>query len=76
MAGSNRRVCAIFLALMFLFNCVPEALAAEAAATTVQLTKTEGTVTVANSSGRALSLIEKMRLYSGYQLNTEKASYA
>jgi len=54
----------------------PNALAAEASANTVQLAKTEGTVIVSNSRKRAVSLIEKMRIYSGYHLGTKEASYA
>lgn len=76
MTGIKNRLCAALLVLALLLGCVPEALAAEATATTVQLTKTEGTVAVSNSSRRSISLIEKMRLYNGYHVETEEASYA
>lgn len=45
-------------------------------AATVQLTRTEGTVTVTNAVGRAVSRLTKLRLYSGYHLNTDQKSYA
>ncbi len=76
MTGIGKRVGAVLLALLLVLGCLPEAMAAETTATTVQLAKTEGTVAVSNSRGRAVSLIEKMRLYSGYHLSTEEASYA
>jgi len=76
MTRIKSRVCAALLAFALILSCTPTALAAEATATAVQLTKTEGTVAVSNSSGRAVSLIQKMRIYSGYHLNTKKASYA
>jgi len=76
MTGFKNRALAVLLVLVFILNGVPTALAAEATATAVQLAKTEGTVAISNSSGRAVSLIEKMRVYSGYHLRTEEASYA
>ena len=51
------------------------ALAADTA-TAMQLSITEGTVTVSNASGRSLSLRDNMRLYSGYQIQTAADSYA
>lgn len=66
---------ALLLALALLLSWAPAAFAAETAST-MQLTKTEGTVTVANASGRGLSVREKMRLYSGYVIKTGLASYA
>jgi len=75
MAEVKRRACAALLALVLLLGCAPETLAAETAAT-VQLTKTEGTVSVSNRSGRAVSPVENMRIYNGYRLETEEASYA
>jgi len=75
MAGVKRRAWAALLTLALILGCVPGTLAAETAAT-VQLTKTEGTVGVSNRSGRNLSIREDMRIYNGYQLKTEEASYA
>jgi len=71
----KRRACAVLLTLSLILGCVPGALAAEKA-TTIQLTKTEGTVSVSNRSGRAVSVFDDMRIYNGYQLATEQASYA
>lgn len=45
-------------------------------ATTIQVTETEGTVSVTNSRGRSLTLSENMRLYNGYQVTTQESSYA
>lgn len=45
-------------------------------AATVQLTKTEGDVTVTNAVGRGVTRLTKLRLYSGYHLNTAQKSYA
>ena len=46
------------------------------AASTIQLMKTEGSVSVTNGSGRALSVFEDMRLYNGYHAKTAEKSYA
>lgn len=73
--GTHRRLLALLLALSMLLSCAPAALAAETAAV-MQLAKTEGTVAISNNRGRSVSLIEKMRLYSGYHVETEEASYA
>lgn len=42
----------------------------------IQLMKTEGTVDISNSRGKELEPVPEMKLYSGYQVATEKASYA
>lgn len=68
-----RRMLSLFLVLSM---CVGQSYAAEATATTVQLMKTEGTVDVTNSGGRALTVREDMRLYNGYHVNTGAKSYA
>lgn len=71
------RLLSVLLALVIAMSIVPEAFAEETAkAATMQLMKTEGTVAVSNSSGRKLSLIEKMRLYNGYHIKTDEKSYA
>lgn len=49
---------------------------AEETAATVQITKTEGTVNVTNATGRSVSRLTKLRLHSGYHLNTDEKSYA
>jgi hypothetical protein len=50
--------------------------AANAKATTLRLEKTEGTVKVEGKSGKAVSLFEGMKLYSGYSVGTGVKSYA
>lgn len=69
----------LLLALAVLFSSASPALGAETvsdAASTIQLMKTEGDVSVTNRSGRALSVRKDMRLYSGYHAKTEEESYA
>ncbi len=46
-----------------------------AVATTMQLTKTTGTVDVSSSSEKSLPMIDNMRSYSGYQVETMEQSY-
>jgi len=77
MAGSKDRFCAVLLTLALILSCVPQALAAgSATATTMRLMKTEGTVELTDSSGRSLTVREKLRLHNGYRVETEEASYA
>lgn len=45
-------------------------------ATSMRLVKTEGTVEVADGQGSAVPIKEKLGLYSGYQVETDKESYA
>ena len=68
---------ALLCVVMLLSICLTPAAAAETAtATTMRLEKVEGTVSLTNASGTAVTVKEGMRLYSGYQLRTEKGSYA
>lgn len=71
-----RRLLSLLLATALAVSMVPPAMAASAAAATVQISKIEGTVSVSNSQGRDLSLLEDMRLYNGYHVATKAASYA
>lgn len=74
-----KRFLPLLLALAVLFSSASPALGAETvsdAASTIQLMKTEGDVSVTNRSGRALSVRKDMRLYSGYHAKTEEGSYA
>ncbi len=45
-------------------------------AKTIRLEKTEGTVTVVDAAGKPVSLVEGMRLYNGYMVQTASESYA
>lgn len=72
----KRRLAAALLALAVVLSCVPPGLAVSDTAATMRLTKTEGTVSVSNSSGKNISVIKNMRLHNGYQLESEEESYA
>ena len=68
-------LCAV-LALMLCLG-VSSAFAADTVSgTDMRLTATEGTVTLQNADGKALSAREGMRLYSGYTVTTGSRSYA
>lgn len=67
------------LVLAILLTAAAPALGAETvsdAASAIQLMKTEGSVSITNGSGRALSVRENMRLYNGYHAKTTEKSYA
>ena len=72
-----RRLAAVSLALELALSLGVSALAADTATgADMRLTATEGTVTLKNSSGKALSVRDDMKLYSGYVLTTAAKSYA
>lgn len=71
-----RQMLAGLLAALLCMSYVQPALAAGETARTVQLTKTEGTVSITNSGGKGVSLRDNMRLYNGYVTKTDAASYA
>ncbi len=71
------RPLALLLALALCLTMAAPALAAEnAIASSIQLSKTEGTVSATNSAGRSISLIKNLRLFSGYHVLTKADSYA
>ena len=72
----SKRLLAMLLVCVMCLTLAPEALAESALATAMRLTKSEGTVAIANSSGRNVPVREDLRLYSGYGIDTEDASYA
>ena len=77
MRSIKDRVLAAALSVALALGCMSTALAAETAtATNMRLTKTEGTVTITNSSGRGVSILKNLLLRSGYRIQTEKSSYA
>ncbi len=55
---------------------IPAAAAEDASAGTMRLESAEGAVTVKNASGLDVKLQSKMRLYDGYTVKTNSASYA
>ena len=71
-----RRLLSLLLAWLLCLSCMQPAFAANETATTVQMMKTEGTVSVTNNSGKSVSQRDKMRLYNGYHVETEETSYA
>ena len=67
------------LALVLAASCIlPVAAVSKesAVAAAIRLTKAEGTVNIKNGDGKKVSRIDKMRLYSGYSLETAESSYA
>lgn len=72
-----KRVISVVLAMALLLSLTGTALAADSAkATTLRLSTTEGTVTLRNENGRALTVREDRKLYSGYTVETAASSYA
>lgn len=73
----DRRIRVLAWVCVFSLLCTLAAWAAESAvASSMQLMKTEGSVSISDGEGKAVSLFEKMRLHSGYQMKTEESSYA
>ncbi len=72
-----RKLLPVVLAIMLVFGLCGRAFAADSAVgTDMRLTAVEGTVTLKNINGKALSVREGMKLYSGYTLSTSTKSYA
>lgn len=71
-----RRTASLWMALLLVWSLMLPAAAETAAAATLRLEKAEGTVAVSTAAGRTVSTTDGMRLYSGYALETETASYA
>lgn len=76
-AGFSRFTAILLTAAMCVGLCRFPILAAESGtAATMSLKKTQGTVSVKNSSGRKMSMRSNMKLYNGYHVVTQKESYA
>lgn len=72
-----KRIFTLLLTLVMTFSlAIPAQAANSTKASTMRLMETEGTATVENAIGKKLSIQDKMRLYNGYEVSTEKASYA
>ncbi len=75
-----KRISAILLTLCLLLSLSVPGLAApiksSGAASTLRLESTEGSVHLKNASGKEVKTTNAARLYNGYKLETEKASYA
>ena len=74
--GTLRRCFVWLLCLCLCLGLAVPALAEDATGAEIRLLKTEGTVTVSSTSGKTYSTREDMRLYNGYVVSTEEASYA
>ena len=81
--GLRRGLAAFLCAVLLLTACGPaEGVSSEGAvtesvtATTMYLTKSEGSVGLTDEGGTELEPVEQMGLYSGYQVATRMASYA
>ena len=68
-----RRATAVLLAAALLLSCTA---CGGAAATTIELLKTQGEVAVADKDGGSVPIIENLKLYSGYRVDTRSRSYA
>lgn len=69
----------IALALVFGMIAPMGALKADAAenkAATMKMAKAEGTVTISGSSGKSIAILDNMKLYNGYQVDTMEESFA
>lgn len=72
-----KRMIGLMMAMvLFIGLMAPAAAADSAVGTTLRLDKAEGTVTVSNASGKAQTIKEGMRLYSGYTVTTGTKSGA
>ncbi|MBR3059205.1 MAG: InlB B-repeat-containing protein [Oscillospiraceae bacterium] len=74
--GTLRRCFVWLLCLSLCLGLAAPALAADNTGTEIRLLKTEGTVNVSGTGGKTYSTREDMRLYNGYVVSTEAASYA
>ncbi|NCB62109.1 MAG: hypothetical protein EOM52_00595 [Clostridia bacterium] len=71
------RVTSAFLAAVLLLTLVSaQAMAADAKATTLRLEEIEGTVSVFNARGKALTAKAGSKLYNGYTVSTAASGYA
>ena len=71
-----RALTAVVMAGFLSASAAVPASAATARATTMQLEKTEGTVTLKTQNGSTRKITKGMRLYNGNTLSTAKYSYA
>ena len=74
--GLLQKVLMLVLVLCLVCGNGLMALADEAVASSMRLTKTEGTVSVTNKNGRDMGTMADMKLFNGYHLSTAQKSYA
>lgn len=71
-----QRILAIMMIVCLIFGNLTMAFAEENTAATLRLSKTEGTVAVKNRNGKEMTVLDDMKLYNGYHVETSEASYA
>lgn len=71
----RKQMLSLLLALALIVSLTVPAAAAYTG-TSMELTKTEGGVSVTKSSGKSVTIRDGMRLYNGYSVTTGKESYA
>jgi len=72
-----KKILTVLLTLAMVVSLLPAtAFAANNTATTMRLAKKQGSVTVSNATGKAVSQTENMKLYNGYKVKTGAKSYA
>ena len=72
----KNRLAAILLAAVMTAGLLPLSACSGLSAATMHLRRTEGTVSVSNSSGKDIPSLDNLGLYSGYRVGTRPASYA
>ena len=73
----KKRLTAALLAVVMAAGLLPlSACSGGATAASMHLRRTEGTVSVSNSSGKDVPALDNLGLYSGYGVGTHSASYA
>lgn len=73
---ARRILAAVLITALCICNMAVPAFAEEAVAASFRLYRTEGTVTVQNQNGKEITAMQDMKLFNGYQLETEQQSYA
>lgn len=73
---ARRILAAVLITTLCICNMAVPAFAEEAVAASFRLYRTEGTVTVQNQNGKEITAMQDMKLFNGYQLETEQQSYA
>ena len=73
-----RKIISIVLCLVMVLGTAANAFAdtSKGSATTLRLEKTEGSVGITKSGGKAVTVKDGIRLYDGYDLKTDKKSAA
>lgn len=73
--NDRMRFLSLVLVMMLLISSAAFGEKSDVKAASMWLVKTEGTVAVTDDAGEAVSLLDRLGLFSGYGVNTEAASY-